>query len=275
MTSDVFTVEVPGGRLAAERWAGPNSGSTVVLLHAGVADRRSWYAVVPDLLVAHSVLAYDRRGFGESPPAQQPFTHVEDLETVLDAATAGPVWLVGCSQGGRIALDATLTFPERMAGLVLINPAVSDAPEVEADPETERLSAEIEAAEVAGDLDEALRLETRLWLDGPAGPDGRIAGPVRDLFRAMNAIALRSEAESEHSGSSDVSAWTRLDEITLPVTVAWSELDVEVFQERGQQLAERLPAGVGRELISVAHLPELEDPTAVADLILGALDRTH
>lgn len=268
MTSELVSVEVPGGRLAVERWAGPGAGSMLVLLHAGVTDRRSWSAVVPHLTIDHTVVAYDRRGFGESPPAQEPFTHVTDLRAVLDVVAADAVWLVGCSQGGRIALDAVLTYPDRVAGLVLINPAVSGAPnDVEADEMTARLSEQIEAADAAGDLAEVNRLEARLWLDGPAGPEGRVSGPVRDLFLAMNAITLRSAAESEQTGNSGLPAWTRLGEITVPVTVAGSELDIEVLRVRSQQLAERLPNATGRELVSVAHLPELEDPSAVADLV--------
>ena len=36
-------------------------------------------------------------------------------------------WLVGSSAGGRVAVDAALAYPERVAGLVLA-PAVSRSP---------------------------------------------------------------------------------------------------------------------------------------------------
>ena len=203
-----LSIEVPGGRLAAEHWAG--TGPTLVLLHAGVADRRAWAETAERLAGAYAVVAYDRRGFGESPLSQDPFTHVEDLRAVLDAVGANPVWLVGSSQGGKVALDATLAYPERVAGLVLLAPAISGAPdEGEADPETERLDGLMEAADAAGDLDEVNRLEAWLWLDGPAGPEGRVGGPARELLLAMNAIALRSEAESAAgAGNSEIDAWS-------------------------------------------------------------------
>ena len=97
--TNIFSVDVPGGRLAAERWAG--SGPTLVLLHAGVVDRRAWTATADRLSDTYAVVAYDRRGFGASPPSPEPFTHVEDLRAVLDARGADQVWLVGSSQGGR------------------------------------------------------------------------------------------------------------------------------------------------------------------------------
>ena len=77
-------VEVDG--LVGERWDG--EGTPVVLLHAGVADRRAWRDVAPQLDAP--VIAYDRRGFGETPPAPQPFTHLDDLLAVLDASRTGP-----------------------------------------------------------------------------------------------------------------------------------------------------------------------------------------
>ena len=89
----------------------------------------------------------------------------------------------------------------------------------------------------------------------------------------MNAIALRSEAESPAgAGNSEIDAWSRLAEITVPVTVAWGELDIEVLNDRCRELVERLPAASGRELPQLAHLPYLEDPDLVADLIRTAVE---
>lgn len=271
VTPETVSIDVPGGRLAGERWAGP--GPTLVLLHSGVNDRRAWTETARRLADAFTIIAYDRRGFGESPASPDPFTHVEDLHAVLDATGVERAWLVGSSAGGRVVLDAVLAYPERVAGLVLLAPAISGAPGgLEADPETERLDGLIDAAIDAGDLGEANRLEAWLWLDGPAGPEGRISGPVRELFRDMNAIALRSDAESTAgTGDSDIDAWSRLAEIRMPVTLAWGELDIEVLNQRCAEIVERLPSASGRELPHVAHLPYLEDPDLVADLIRSAV----
>ena len=271
MTREFLQVNVPGGRLAAERW--PGAPPALVLLHSGVTDRRSWYETADRLSPGYSLVAYDRRGFGQSLASPETFSHVEDLRTLLDGLDLDQVWLVGSSVGGRVALDATLSYPERVAGLVLLAPAISGAPNIgSADPETDRLDAAIDAAIEAGDLDEANRLEAWLWLDGPDGPEGRVSGPVRELFGEMNAIALKSEAEST-AEESEVSAWSRLTEITVPVTVAWGELDVPALNERCRRIVDRLPNATGRELPGVAHLPYLEDPDLVADLVRAALQR--
>ena len=271
MTREFLNIDVPGGRLAAECWTG--SQPDLVLLHAGVTDRRSWYETANRLSPGYALVAYDRRGFGQSVASPEAFSHVRDLESLLDALDLDHVWLVGSSAGGRVALDATLTFPERVAGLVLLAPAISGSPDLESlDPETARLDVLVEAAMEAGHLDEANRLEAWLWLDGPAGPESRVSGAVRELFLEMNAIALESEAESaEDSSNSDMDAWSRLPEITVPVTVAWGERDVPVLNERCRQVIDRLPNATGRKLPQVAHLPYLEDPDLTAEVIRHAV----
>ena len=76
-------------------------GPAVVLVHAGIADSRMWDGQFEALAAAHTVLRYDLRGFGRTPPAPGPFDHAGDLRALLDALGLARVALVGCSQGSR------------------------------------------------------------------------------------------------------------------------------------------------------------------------------
>lgn len=257
-----------GCDLAGERWAG--GAELVVLLHEGISDRRGWRQVAERLAPQVTAVAYDRRGYGESPVSTASFTHVEDLLAVLDQEGTGRSWLVGASAGGGLALDTALLAPDRVAGLVLFGTAVGGAPEPDLDPDTQRFDALLGAAIAAGNLDEVNRLETWLWLDGPFAPEGRVGGEARALALDMNAIILRNGAR-EDEGGSGVDAWHRLDEIQIGVTVACGELDVPFLIDRSRELAGLLRHGRYRELPGVAHQPYLERPGQVADLILGAL----
>src|SRR3546814_9075287 len=106
---------------------------------------------------------------------------------VLDATTEGrPAILVGCSQGGRIAIDATLRYPASVRGLVLISPTVTGSPEPVLSPEITALLAQQKDAEAASDLDRMNAVKARLWLDGPLAPAGRVTGAARRLFLEMN-----------------------------------------------------------------------------------------
>jgi pimeloyl-ACP methyl ester carboxylesterase len=263
-----FVIAREGCDLAGERW--PGGAPLVVLLHEGVSDRRGWRQLAGRLAPQVTVVAYDRRGYGESAVSTAPFTHVGDLLAVLDREQAGRAWLVGASAGGGLALDTALLAPDRVAGLVLLGTAVSGAPEPELDPDTQRFEPLLDAAIGAGNLEEVNRLETWLWLDGPSAPEGRVGGEARVLALDMNAIILRNAAR-EGEGDSDVDAWHRLGEVTVPVAVACGELDVPFLVARSHEIADRLPSASYHELPGMAHQPYLEDPGQVADLVLSAL----
>jgi pimeloyl-ACP methyl ester carboxylesterase len=265
--SERIVVPRAGGELIGERWVGP--GPVVVLLHEGVTDRRSWAGVAALLSRTATVVAYDRRAFGESAPGTEPFTHVEDLLAVLDQVADGKAWVVGASAGGGVALDAALIAPDRVAGLVLFAPAVSGAPEPEFDDATRRLGELYDQAEAAGNKDELNRLETWIWLDGPGEQEGRVSGPARELALDMNEIIMRNDVP-EDAGASGVDAWSRLGELTLPVTVACGDLDASYLVVRSRALAERLPRGRHRVLPGTAHMPFLEQPQLVAQVIADA-----
>jgi pimeloyl-ACP methyl ester carboxylesterase len=254
--------------LRATQW--PGEGPTVVLLHAGIADRRSWQSTAA-LLAPRHVVAYDQRGFGESSSAAAGFRHTDDLCRVLDVVSpSGPAFLVGSSMGGRVALDLTLQEPERVAGLVLLAPSVSGAPEVkDVDADTQRLGDLLDAAMDDGDLDEVNRLEMWLWLDGPSSPEGRVGGTARTMAVDMNAALLR-RGEPENAGSSDVDAWAALEDVQTPTTVACGDLDLPFFVDRCREIAKRMPRARYVELPGMAHLPYLEDPQRVADLVTSA-----
>lgn len=273
------TATTPDGTLIAvtRRHAGDRP---VVFLHANVADRRSWDAVAEELTDdGLDLVAYDRRGFGDTPAAADPssFTHVDDLVTVLDDLGLDRVLLVGNSMGGAVALDAALLHPERVSGIVLIGAGVSgmtddDTPFAwEPDPATAPL---LDRAEASGaPVDDRLAALAHLWLDGPTAAEGRVGPPARELFAAMNRRILQV-GSAVGAGDAGVDAWRRLGEVPVPVLTTWGDLDVPADLPFYEETARRLDRGPARVLPGVAHLPGLEQPSLVADLVRDAL-RSH
>src|SRR3546814_18575335 len=93
-----------------------------------------WQAQLDEFAPRHRVVAYDRRGFGKTRGQAETFSHIDDLLAVLDGLDIDQAALVGCSQGGRIAIDFALTHPGRAAGVFLVAPAVTGAPSPQAFP---------------------------------------------------------------------------------------------------------------------------------------------
>ena len=259
----VWGLEFEGATLHGES---KGSGPGLVFLHAGVADRRSWTALRDEFSATHRTVAYDRRGFGETTYAVGPFSHLDDLVAVLDHEGLDEVSLVGNSMGGGLALDFALVYPERTRSLFLIGTAVSGVPPVETlSAPVQALDEALDAADEAGDLTEVNRLEAWLWLDGPAAPEGRVGGPVRELFLAMNGRAL--EATDPGQERERPPAFARLSTIEAPTLVMVGDLDLPLGVDRSKQIADLLPHGEYVQLADVAHLPALERP----DLVIPVL----
>jgi pimeloyl-ACP methyl ester carboxylesterase len=167
--------------------------------------------------------------------------------------------------GGALALDAAVSAPERVAGLVLIAPAVSGQPDPEElDPQMRRGMAEYEA--VADDPAALLRFETQWWLDGPDSPEGRVGGAARELALDMNRRIL-ANAVPEGAGHAGVDAWPALGDLDLPVTILCGNRDEDFAIATCRELAEQIPGARFELLPGVAHLPSLEIPERLAALI--------
>lgn len=232
-------------------------GADVLLLHAGVADRRAWAPLVERLAPTNRCISFDARGYGETTYEPEPFNRVGDALAVLDATGSRRAILVGNSMGGRTALDLAIAHPDRVGALVLVCPAISGMPEGEDSPEVQAVDARLQAARGAGDLAELNRIEARFWLDGINGGDeSRVTGAVRELFLDMNGRALAAADPGEENG--DIDAWEQLEQVAVPTLVVVAELDYPVFTENAAIAAGRLPNARLVRLDAAAHLPVLE-----------------
>jgi pimeloyl-ACP methyl ester carboxylesterase len=251
-----FSVPVGGASLRA---VASGRGAGVIMLHAGVADRRMWRGTLAHLATDQLAAAYDRRGFGETTSPDEPFRHIDDLDAVLDHLGCARASLIGCSQGGRIAIDYALARPARVAALALGAPAVTGAPEPEHyPPEIGALLAELEEAEDREDLERVNTIEAHLWLDGPLSAEGRVGGEIRALFLDMNGRALRHPPLTQQQACP--AAIDRLHEIDVPTYVIWGDLDFPHLQTQCRQIVQTIKGARSFAMEGCAHLPNLEQP---------------
>jgi pimeloyl-ACP methyl ester carboxylesterase len=242
------------------------NGDPIVFLHAGVCDHRMWREQMTAAGTNHKAIAYDRRGFGRTRCEAEDYSAVADLMNVIDTLADGaPAILVGCSQGGRIALDAALMQPLRVRALILIAPSVYGAPTPVYPPEIEKLLAHLKALDERGDIDRVNAIEAHLWLDGPLAAEGRVRGRARELFLDMNGIALRSPLSG--TNCDNVPSFKRFHEIAVPTLVIQGDLDFPHIQARSRLMAATMQNATHIELNGTAHVPSLEQPAQITNLI--------
>lgn len=104
----------------------------VVFIHGFVMDNlSSWFFTLANPVAQFTrALVYDLRGHGFSERPKTGYsiaTHLNDLKNLIDTVANGEkVIIVGNSYGGLLALNFTSKYPERVAGLVLIDAQVND-----------------------------------------------------------------------------------------------------------------------------------------------------
>ncbi|MEU9232892.1 alpha/beta fold hydrolase [Streptomyces subrutilus] len=243
--------------------SGAAAGPAVVLLHSSVCDRRMWDAQCGPLGDAgFRVVRLDFRTCGDSPAAREPYSDHGDVVALMDRLGIERAALVGASYGGRVALTAAALHPERVTRLALL---CAGRPGHRPDsPEVKEFGAAEDALLEAGDLDGAAALNARTWL----GPDADEAAHA--LVRAMqlrnfqNASAPAGDHELPEPDV-DFAA------ITAPTLAVGGAHDLPDFRRVAAELPDLVPAARHLELPWAGHLPSLERPAAITDLLLEFL----
>ena len=257
---------IHGARIHYER---AGDGKPVIFLHTGVADSRMWEPQVKGLAKHFDVIAPDMRGFGKSelPPGR--WSPVADVLGLMEELALKPTHLVGCSIGGRLAIDFALAHPERISKLVLVGPGIGG---MKFDERYAELWSEVEAADKAGDTDAVNLAEMHLWLDGPRRKRGYVRQPLRDLFLEMNGANFNSDFNSAPQDELDPPAIERLHEISAPTLVVLGDEDVPTIFEAVEILMEKMPNARKAVIHDAAHLPNLEHPDEFNRIVLEFLN---
>ena len=244
------------------------SGEPVVLLHAGVADRRMWAPLVPRLASRYRVIRADARGFGETLPPSGPWSHHADLLALLDELLIGRAHLVGASRGAGIAVEAALARPDAVASLVLAAPGgalFGDAP-VGLRP---IWAAEVDALD-RGDLDAAVEVNLRAWVDGPLRPPDAVDPAMRSLVGTMQREAFElPEWDDEQAPEHELTppAAGRLRALRCPTLVVVGDADQPAVVETADRLVAEVPDVRRVVFPETAHMLSLERPDAFADVV--------
>lgn len=241
-------------------------GPAVLLLHSGVCDRRMWEPLLPALTGAHRVVRPDLRGFGDSALPGEAYADADDLAALLDSFGIAEAAVVGSSYGGRVAMELATRHPDRVSSLVLLCPAYRG---VDPDEELQAFGAEEDRLLEAGDVEGAVQLNVRTFL----GPDADEATADRVAQMQRRALEVQLAADALDPGPQPERVEVDPSRLTAPTLVVSGALDLAHFREVAAVLAAQVPGAEHVELPWAGHLPSLERPDTVADLILEALER--
>jgi 3-oxoadipate enol-lactonase len=229
---------------------GPRGASPIVLLHAGIADRRMWDPQWRALTAERDAIRPDLRGFGESVQRPSgPLDPVTDVLATLDGVP--PFALVGASYGSGVAVQLALKAPDRVTALLLSAPGGSLYAEVT--PGLRAFWDAENAALEAGDLDAAVQANLDTWVPG-ADP------AVRDLVAVMQRRTFEITADWDDVEEVEDDPLPRLGELSVPTTVVVGDRDVDATRDTARRVASAIPGARLIEWSGVTHLPSMERP---------------
>ncbi|ALE73731.1 hydrolase [Pseudonocardia sp. EC080610-09] len=269
-------VDVGGTRIRV-RESGDPAGEPVLLLHGIGRSLEDWDAQ-HDLLAGYRVLAADLAGFGYSDRVPGPAT----MEKLADTAVATldaldetrPAHVMGNSLGGAVALLISVRRPERVASLVLADPAGFGS---EVTPALRILGVPVLGRFLMGRFDEraARQTERSLFVDRSLVTEERVRRGL-EIGRRPEFAQTFLEIATELGTIRGVRAGWRTALLAAaaraprPTLVVWGERDVILPVAQLRAAARALPHVTTHVFGRVGHMPQIEVPERFA-----ALARDH
>jgi len=180
---------------------GAGDGLPVVLLHSLAGNTRQWEAQLAHLRAARRAVALDWRGHGRSGAPEgggwSPAEMAGDVAAAVERLGLGRFVLVGHSAGALVALAYAGMRPERVAGLLLLDPSgdMRRLPREMIDPFLAALEGDGYRERIEGYWDGIVgadpAVRARLMADLRATPKSTVAGIFRALATADVEALLR------------------------------------------------------------------------------------
>lgn len=251
----------------------------VMLLHGFGASLFSWHLVMETLAMDRGVVAFDRPGFGltERPlpggwKGASPYgvqAQVTLTIALMDELGLRQAVLVGHSAGGAVATLVAVTYPDRVAGLVLVAPAVySSGPASCARPMLKlppmRRLGPLLVRRLVGSLESILQ---RSWHD-----PSLITSEVREGYRLPLKVdnwdrGLWELLVAERA----IDLPAQLGRIVVPTLVIAGDDDRIVPTGDSRRVADAIPGAMFQEIPACGHLPQEEKPQEFLVLVLPFL----
>lgn len=238
-------------------------GDPVVLVHGLAEDRRSWDQVVHLLSESRRMVCYDVRGHGSTSTGTAMGTLeqlADDLAKFLERVT-GPATCVGFSLGGTIVLGAAVRHPELVPRCIVLGTSsvVGRSAVAYYSERIAQIESESPAEIAQGLLEDTSRSIAGSGIDVAAVATYR-ASAVGDGGGYLNAArAMRS--------LHDRPLTPELARVTCHVDVVGADRDTFCPQKAADILVAHLPDATFHAITGAGHFMNIDQPTAVANLL--------
>jgi pimeloyl-ACP methyl ester carboxylesterase len=259
-------------------------GPDVLLLHGLGGTRASLFATAAALSQRYRVHAPDLPGFGSSSkPARAPYNarwYAETMLAFMDAQDIRQAHVVGNSMGGRIAIEMGLMEPDRIRSLGLLCPAVAWVkrgfhPLVRLlRPEFGLLPHGFTRNTVAAQFWSLFY--DRDLIDPEVGE--LMVDEFRRIYHSPGArLAFLASARNIYLEApyGRHGFYPRLAELRPPALFIWGTHDGLVPAAFGRHVRKWLPDAEQVTIQSCGHVPQVERPEEVNDLLLQFFARTE
>jgi pimeloyl-ACP methyl ester carboxylesterase len=246
--------------------ASEGSGDPIVLIHGFPVTREVWDAQAARLSTHMRVIRPDLRGMGRSSVPDGPYlmeTLAADIAAVLDTLGIDRAAIAGHSLGGYVAMAFCRMYTERVTRLALVcSRLAADTPQTAKSREDLADRAERENSIDAIVDSYVPRLFSTVLLEKRA--------PIIDLARSMARQNSAAGAVAMLRGMAQrVDAHDIAEELQMPVLIVAGGADQVVPLPEADAMARTFPGGHLQVLGRSGHLPMLEEPDALSDLLLG------
>jgi 3-oxoadipate enol-lactonase len=189
--------------------------------------------------------------------ADRPYNNAEDVADLLRALGIERATLIGSSYGGRVALELAARWPDMVPALALL---CSGSPDHVPSDALRAFGDREDALLAAGDIDGAVDLNVETFL-GPEADD-TVRVQVRQMQRHAFDVQLAAAEEF-----AQVPEKVDLSLIEAPCLAVSGGQDLPDFREIAARLPAQLVNARHLELPWAGHLPSLERPEVVTDLL--------
>jgi pimeloyl-ACP methyl ester carboxylesterase len=244
-------------------------GPTILFVHGFPLDHTIWSHQVAGL-PGWRRIAPDLRGMGRSEVPDGAYsmgTYAADLAGLLDAVGTDRVVLCGLSMGGYIAFEFVRRWRERVTGLILMDTkAEADGPDGRKARDAMATLARTEGARAIAEA-----MLPKLLGEGTRRRDEETVARVRTMIEAtpVPGIVGALEAMRDRPDSTPLLPTIR----GIPTLVVVGEEDRLTPPERAQAITGAI-SGASLEIVPGAgHLPPVERPGVVTELVRRFLER--